>query len=90
MQYKEGTSMFSFKRDSEEKRFAGVYKKITPVCFYDIRLGQIEKEYQTNGWGPYIYRGVIRLGERISVPSSEDFGKIRANVYKELERLIIG
>lgn len=82
--------MFNFYRDSEEKRFLGVYKKITPVLFYDIRLGHIEKEYQTNGWGPYVYRGIIRLGERISVPSSIHFGQIRDNVYKELRRVIIG
>ena len=83
-------TMFTFYRDSEEKKFAGIYKKITPVCFFDIRLGQIEREYQTNGWGPYTYRGVIKLGERISVPASDDFGTIRENVYKELRSLIIG
>ena len=84
------TKMFSFYRDTEEKRFAGVYKKITPVRFYGIRLGQIEREYQTNGWGPYVYRGVIRLGKMVSVPSSNDFGQIRDNVFKALRRLIVG
>ena len=81
--------MFSIDRNAEVSLKGGPYLKVSPVYFFDIRIGRIEIKYETNGWGDFNFIPEANILRGKEIKNINTFVDIEREVLKMLERCFI-